>query len=457
MRKVIAGLISIGLLALLFSPFVLANEHTHTLGGKVAPSTDEEEVTAWIATEIDVWKASAVEQLNATNSSLEVTADDFVFDIAQSVDQFVSKANVPWYAFWKSDQEVHQPLVVTISERLTSAIDADPAFDRVKTIEDLRLKASVLSDESIQLVASDISVADMERVGFVTVQTGLPAAELNAVNELIHNKVIQPQEIFSLNETLVQGAAPISETTANFVASMFYIAVLQTEFDLVERHSQGVVPDYSTLGLEAMINAKLNRDFKFKNTFDTPVTIQAVNSGGTYLLEFLTLNPDSTASFEVGSREEIEPKRVERLVADLNYGQSRQIETGRSGWRVVTYRTVSSKTGSFETQEIIARDYYPPVHTVVEVSAKEAPPAPEPAVPTTGDPADGSGTGTGTTGGTGTGSGNGTGSGTGTGSGSGSGTGPGNGTGSDNGSTNDPADSDNDGTPDYDKGGNKID
>lgn len=418
------------------------------------PSLDESELTPWISNEITVWAEQAVAGLQTSAPNLQVTVEDFQFDVNQSVEQFLDKADVPWYAFWKRNQEVHQPLLVTLSDRLVAAIDADTAYDINSSIEELKLKASVLSTEPIQLVGSSVTTADMERVGFVNVQTGLPAAELNTVVELLNQKSLPSQEIFSLNESLEQGATPISEQTANFVASMLYITVLQTEFDLVERHSQGVVPSYTTLGLEAMVSAKLNRDLKFKNTFDTPVIIQASNSAGTFLIEFLTLNPDSTTSYEVGSREEIEPKRIERLVADLAYGRERQVETGRSGWRVVTYRTITSDSGSFETQEIVARDYYPPVNEVFEVSAKEAPPAP----PTDGTGTDsgtgtGTGTGSGTDSGSGTGSGTENGSGTGTGSGNGSDTGNGSGDGSGNGNGDD---TDSDDPDDYDKGGNKI-
>ena len=418
------------------------------------PSLDESELTPWISNEITAWTEQAVAGLQNSAPYLQVTAEDFQFDVNQSVEQYLDKADVPWYAFWKRSQEVHQPLVVTLSDRLVTAIDADTAYDMNSSIEELKLKASVLSTEPIQLVGSSVTTADMERVGFVNVQTGLPAAELNTVVELLNQKSLPSQEIFSLIEALEQGATPISEQTANFVASMLYITVLQTEFDLVERHSQGMVPSYTTLGLEAMVSEKLNRDLKFKNTFDTPVIIQASNSAGTFLIEFLTLNPDSTTSYEVGSREEIEPKRIERLVADLAYGRERQVETGRSGWRVVTYRTITSDSGSFETQEIVARDYYPPVNEVFEVSAKEAPLA----SPTDGTGTDtGSGTGTGT--GSGTGSGNGTGSGTGngsgTGTGSGNGTGTGNGSGDGSGNGNGD-DTDSDDPDDYDKGGNKI-
>lgn len=466
LTKFFSYILSIALLLFLFSPIVLADEHSHTLGGKTVPSLDESELTPWISNEVTVWTEQAIAGLQTTAPNLQVTTDDFQFDVAQSVEQFLDKADVPWYAFWKRNQEVHQPLVVTLSDRLVAAIDADTAYDMNSSIEELKVKASVLSTEPIQLVRSSVTTADMERVGFVNVQTGLPAAELNTVVELLNQKSLPSQEIFSLNEALEQGATPISEQTANFVASMLYITVLQTEFDLVERHSQGVVPSYTTLGLEAMVSAKLNRDLKFKNTFDTPVIIQASNSAGTFLIEFLTLNPDSTTSYEVGSREEIEPKRIERLVADLAYGRERQVETGRSGWRVVTYRTITSDSGSFETQEIVARDYYPPVNEVFEVSAKEAPPAP---------PTDGTGTGTGTDSGTGTGTGSGTGSGsvtgsgtgngsgadTGTGNGSGNGTGSGNGSGTGNGSGDGSGngngdDTDSDDPDDYDKGGNKI-
>lgn len=453
---------SIALILFLFSPFVLADEHTHTLGGKLAPSLNEEEVTTWISDEVTIWTAAAVEQLNAVAPNLQLVSEDFQFNIAQSVEQFVDKANVPWYAFWKRQQEVHQPLTVTLSERLIAALDADPSIDMIQTTNDLQLKASVLSPEPLQLVSSNISIADMERAGFINVQTSLPAAELTAAVELLNEKVLQPQEVFSLNETLLQGSSPISEETANFVASMIYITVLQTEFELIERHSQGIVPSYSTVGLEAMVSQKIGRDFQFKNTFESPVTIEASNSGGVFLFEFYTLGADSSATYEVGSREEIQPKRLERLVADLAYGQERQIETGRSGWRVITYRTISSTTGSFETQEVVARDYYPPVNDVFEVSTQ---PPPEQAVvpgdgqaPGDGTTVDGTTPGTdattpGTDGSSGDGTtGNETDSGEGTGTGSGNGSTGGNGTGSNSGEG-----TGTDNGEEFDKGGNKID
>lgn len=457
MLRILKYISSIGLILFLFSPYVLADEYTHTLGGKVVPSIEENEVTQFITNEINIWKTSAVEQLNSTSPHLQVTPEDFEFNIEQSVEQFVDKADVPWYAFWKRDQEVHQPLIVNLSERLISAVDNDPSLDMVQTQNDLELKASVLSSEPIQLVAGTISVADMERVGYITKQTGLPAAEINAVVELLNEKVLQPQEEFSLLELLKQGASPITEETSNFVASMLYTTVLQTEFAIIERHSQGMVPSYGSLGLEAMVNEKLARDFKFKNTFDTPVTIQSSNLGGQFTLEMYTLDPDSTASYEVGSREEIKPKRIERLVADLAYGRERQVETGKSGWRVVTYRTITSTTGSFETQEVVAHDYYPPVHNVFEISSQPKPPEVSPGTGGTGIGGTGTGgTGTGGTGTVGTGTG-----GTGTG---GSGTGStGNGTGGsgdnnddDNGSGGND-DNNDDSDNQYDKGGNKID
>lgn len=462
MLKYLKYIGSIVLILFLFSPYVFADEYSHTLGGKVVPSIEESKVTQFITNEVNLWTASAVEQINATSPHLQVSAEDFQFNIEQSVEQFIDKADVPWYAFWKRDQEVHQPLTVNLSERLVTAIDNDPSLDLVQTQNDLQLKASVLSEEPIQLVAGTISVADMERLGYITKQTGLPAAEINSAVELLNEKVLQPQEEFSLLEVLKQGASPISEETSNFVASMLYMTVLQTEMAIMERHSQGMVPSYGSLGLEAMVSDKLARDFKFKNTFDTPVTIQSSNLGGQFTLEMYTLDPDSTANYEVGSREEIEPKRIERLVADLSYGRERRVETGKSGWRVVTYRTITSTTGSFETQEVVARDYYPPTHEVFEVSTQPKPPE----APVGSDGTGNGGTNdsdTGGTNGSGTdGSGNGS---VGTGSGgtgigdSGSSGNDSDGAGTDGpgGSNNNGNGNNNDSDNQYDKGGNKID
>lgn len=362
------------LLLLLFSPVVLADETVHTLGGKIPPSLDQEEITNWLLIEIDTWQTEAAQELMEGAPHLKATKEDFQFDVATSVERFIDRADVPWYAFWKNKGEVHQPLIVSISDRLENALDEDPSIDAVKTISELEVKASILSDESLDLIMSSISVADMERIAFINVETGLPTAELNTVVDLLNERILQSQEIFSLNDSLQHGATPISDEIANFVASMMYVTVLQTEFPIMERHSQGRVPSYSSLGLEAMANSKLGRDFKFKNTFDTPVTIKASSDASVFLIEFYTLGADSTATYEVGNREEVEPKRIERPVADLSYGAERRVGQGNSGWRVTLYRTISSKTGSFETQEIVARDFYPPTHDVYEVSAQPAPP-----------------------------------------------------------------------------------
>lgn len=461
--RIVASISSILLVLLLFSPIVLADEFSHTLGGRVAPSIESDEVTPWIENEINSWKVSTVNQLSEVAPHLEIVLDDFQFDVMTSVNEFVDRTNIPWYAFWRNKQEVHQPLDVTLSQRLLDALDADPALDMVQTSADLQLKASVLSNEPIQLIASNVSVSDMERVGFVNVQTGLPAAELNAVVELLNDKVLQSQETFSLIDTLRQGSTPITEDTANFTASMLYISVLQTELAIVERHSLGYVPSYTTLGLEAMVSDKLSRDFQFQNTFDTPLTINVSSSGGVFLLELYTLNPDSSASYEVGSREEVQPKRVNRYVGDLVPGAERRIESGVSGWRVTTFRTVSSRTGSFETQEVIARDYYPPQHEVYEISALTLPPAEEvvPGEPATNpdgtpatpvDPNSPNGDGT-TADSDSSGNGENTGDGSGTGS-SGGTTGDSSGNGSDSTTDNGSGNGSNGG---YDKGGNKID
>lgn len=456
--------LSILLVLLLSSPFVFAEEFVHTLGGKVVQTLNEEDLKQFISNEVILWTESASEELNAASPNLEVASSDFQFNIDTSVEQFLEKADVAWYAFWKRKQEVHQPLTVTLSDRLVEAFDQDPSIDSVQTTNELQVKASVLSDEPLQLVATDISTADMERFSFVNVQTGLPAAELQAVSDILNERVLQPQEVFSLVSALEQAASPVSEQTANFVASMMYVAVLQSEFEIIERHSQGIVPSYTTLGLEAMVNQKLRRDFQFKNTFDTPMTMQVSHIGGVFLLEFYTLSPDSTATYEVGSREEIEPKRIERLVADISYGSERKIEDGRSGWRVTTYRTITSSTGSFETQEVVARDYYPPAHTVYEVSSQQPPvevtPPAEGGItnPTNPDglPVNPDGTPQNPDGSPTTGSGSGTSGNPGDGTGDGS-TSGGSGTGDASGEDNDSSGNGSDSGNGYDKGGNKID
>ena len=64
----------------------------------------------------------------------------------------------------------------------------------------------------------------------------------------------------------------------------------------------------------------------------------------------------------------IKPKIIYRYAANLGLNQQKIIQEGKEGLRVIVYRSITENGSSRE--ELIGRDYYPPVNRIVLKSSK---------------------------------------------------------------------------------------
>lgn len=113
--------------------------------------------------------------------------------------------------------------------------------------------------------------------------------------EAINGLILYPGDVFSYNDALgerttARGYRPGPSYSGNKtvmtvgggicqVSSALYHCALQAEMTIVLRKNHGFMPAYMPVGLDATVSWG-SIDFRFKNTLDYPVRIEAIASGG---------------------------------------------------------------------------------------------------------------------------------------------------------------------------------
>lgn len=113
--------------------------------------------------------------------------------------------------------------------------------------------------------------------------------------EAINGLILYPGDVFSYNDTLGErttsrGYRPGPSYSGNKtvmtigggicqVSSALYYCALKAEMQILLRKSHGFMPSYMPVGLDATVSWG-SIDFRFKNTLDYPVRIEASASGG---------------------------------------------------------------------------------------------------------------------------------------------------------------------------------
>ena len=106
-------------------------------------------------------------------------------------------------------------------------------------------------------------------------------------------------------------------------------------------------------------------DFRFSNTFETPIKLKLSKDGGNLVAEVYTTLNKTNVSVSVSRDEVIQPRTITRYSEDLAIGKTTQLQKGEEGLRVSVYRTVDGE------QNLVSRDYYPPVNRVLLRSSRQ--------------------------------------------------------------------------------------
>lgn len=190
--------------------------------------------------------------------------------------------------------------------------------------------------------------------------------------EAINGMVLYPGDVFSYNEALGERTAARgykpgpsysgNETVMTYgggicqVSSALYYCTLIAELETLVRENHGFAPNYAPLGMDATVSWG-SIDFRFRNSLDYPVRIEATASGGTVTVSLIgTYEKDYYVEMEheIISQEDytVSYKTMPANNSD-GYRDGDYITEPYTGYKIKTYRCRYNN----ETKELIARDF----------------------------------------------------------------------------------------------------
>ncbi len=137
------------------------------------------------------------------------------------------------------------------------------------------------------------------------------------------------------------------------VSTTLYNAVLYSELQITERHNHGMTVSYVDPGRDATIAESSGKDFKFVNTTDAPIYIDAYTTSDKQIVVTLYGHETRPASREVVLESEVLSKSVPEEVVfvedpaqPVGYVSIQGAHTGYKAklWKTVTENGVSEKT-----------------------------------------------------------------------------------------------------------------
>ncbi len=193
--------------------------------------------------------------------------------------------------------------------------------------------------------------------------------------QAINGTVLNPDEVFSFNDVVgerteakgylpatvyVGGGASAEELGGGVcqVASTIYLATLYLDLEQVYREPHMYAVTYVPYGMDATVYWG-SVDYKFRNTLDYPIKIQADISGGTVNITFWGAEKlDFTVEMSYTILETYPWTTVEEVDETKPVGYRELAESPYTGYKVVTYKTIYGSDGKQLSNELEATSTY---------------------------------------------------------------------------------------------------
>lgn len=330
-----------------------------------------EEAVQIVTEKVTEWYGREVLTASSDYQILEIPRTAFQFDIEASVKQLEERTKRHWSNFFMKRKNVQLPLVVQLNE------EELPAFpDNInvqKTVVNAISVAENLGDQTVTIEYAADPAEQQETIAEMVVPvSGMSQAITDHIIGEINGLVIPPNETFSFIES-INSINPIEyeiDTETSFIASGIYGLALQTDLEILERHSQGFVPDYTEAGIEAEVDVAVDKDLLLYNPSNYAYTFSIEKKENEIVFELLGLSDENAKQYSVEVTEEIEPKTIYRYTPYLPYGTEKTLQAGSNGVRIQVKRHVGNETGE---EEQISTDFYPPQPTIILQSTAEEP------------------------------------------------------------------------------------
>jgi len=348
----------------------LAAPKGSTIGNVSIENLSKEEMKKQLNAAVDTWQSSEI-LITFGEKEILLTGEDFKFDINASIRQYELSIEKPWYAFWEKKRIVHESLIVEANPTLKEKIENQTNLKDENLITQILEAASYLKSSPIKVAVKDISIDQAERISFETIALSeSQTAEISKIVAQLNGFIIEPEKEVSFNELIAN--ASNNESVMTIVASALYSAVVQSSFEILERHQANEIPTYVNPGYEAAVNPIFKKDLRFVSHSKVPAKIVATVNSGELKIELYSLRGNPKVSVFEEDKKNVKPRTIYRYSSYLEEGEREIAQQSESGLQLVIYRTVTNDDGN-EKIELISQNYYAPQNEIIELSSKQTP------------------------------------------------------------------------------------
>lgn len=339
-----------------------------TIGGVEVANVKNSTLASTLQIAINEWLSTAV-VVSDGEHTITMDVSDLSFDIETAISQYETMTKKPWYAFWQKDKIVQIPLPVTVSEAAIAQIKAMATWDADQTLDNLITQASYLHKHEIEATINDLDWQSEERIGFQV--TDIPAGALGIPDAMatLNDGILVPNKPVSLLTLLGEQAEAMNQIGLDFLASMLYSAVLQTDYEILERHPQEEMPAYLQPGVEASIHKTLAKDLQFINLSEHPGKLNITMEGKSLKVAIFSATKEKDIKIRVETDSTVNPRTIYRYSDELAIGQEEVVQEGKVGIRVNVYRLIVEN--GISSEQLVSQDYYAPINQIVVRSTKQ--------------------------------------------------------------------------------------
>lgn len=334
-----------------------------TIAGIEVGNLTENEIRRKLTDAINQWMNEPL-LISGGESEIVLNTTLIHHDIDSTIDLYDSIVKKDWYAFWEKESVVHIPLEILPSEELKTEISKVNIWNLEETYAQVMNTAGYLKAGKVEAVVEDTTILEANRIALAIEEIPETAFGTYDIAHALNDQVIAPDETFSFIQALGENIDAANSEALNFTASLVYQSALNINSEILERHSQQKVPDYSEPGIEAAINRN-GEDLQFINRLVTPIKLKLSVEAQQLKVEVYTTQQEASVTTRVVRDEEIKPRTITRYSNELSTGQVKEVQKGEQGMRVSVYRVLDG------VEELVSRDYYPPVNRILLNSSNQ--------------------------------------------------------------------------------------
>jgi vancomycin resistance protein YoaR len=180
----------------------------------------------------------------------------------------------------------------------------------------------------------------------------------------LNNKVIAANETTSLLTLLEsEGTELVTSDSLSVIATALYKALLNTNFDILERHIGSSLPDYASLGFEAkVIPGEL--DLAFRNPNKENYVFQVYEDNN--VLNVSIVGPSLPYRYVVSIKgmQQFKQKTIIHFSSSIQENEVMVKNEGQPGFLCTIYRNAFDEANNLVSNTLIAEDFYIPIHRV---------------------------------------------------------------------------------------------